>query len=182
MSDFDPLAPLPTVPGFEIRSDTAEDGAAWPEGQLSGLFGVPGGQDRSPHLSWSGAPADTKSFTVTIHDPDAPTGSGFWHWAVADLPASTTELAEGAGEPGDAELPQGAYQLRNDAGAARYIGAAPPAGHGPHRYYVIVSALDTEHIGVGPDASPALLAFTLNSHVLARAVLVATAETPGTAD
>jgi Raf kinase inhibitor-like YbhB/YbcL family protein len=91
---------------------------------MSGLFGVPAGKDISPQLSWNGAPEGTKSYAVTVYDPDAPTGSGFWHWAVADIPATVTRLSEGAGDETGSGLPEGAYQLPNDARAARYIGAA----------------------------------------------------------
>jgi muconolactone delta-isomerase len=173
----DPFARLPEVPRFTVTSTTVSDGDAWPAAQMSGLFGVPGGKDISPQLSWSGAPEGTKSYAVTVYDPDAPTGSGFWHWAVADIPAAVTQLPQGAGDPGPG-LPEGAYQLPNDARAARYIGAAPPAGHGPHRYFVVVHALDVEQIGVPADATPAYLGFTMTTHILGRAVLTATAEIP----
>jgi Raf kinase inhibitor-like YbhB/YbcL family protein len=133
---------------------------------MSGAFGVPGGKDLSPQLSWSGAPEGTKSYAVTVYDPDAPTGSGFWHWAVADIPAAVTELAEGAGDDIGSGLPESAFQLPNDARAARYIGGAPPAGHGPHRYVIVVHALDTEAIGVPADGTPAYLGFTMSGHTL----------------
>ena len=178
MNANNPFARLPEVPTFTVTSTTVTDGAPWAAEQYSGIFGVPGGKDRSPQLSWSGAPADTKSYAVTIYDPDAPTGSGFWHWAVADIPATTTGVPEGAGDVDGLALPRPAFQLRNDAGAARFIGAAPPAGHGPHRYFVVVHAVDVESVGVPTDATPALLGFTIASHILARAILVATAETP----
>jgi Raf kinase inhibitor-like YbhB/YbcL family protein len=139
------------------------------------VFGA-GGEDVSPQLSWSGFPAETKSFAVTCFDPDAPTGSGFWHWAVADIPVEVTELPTGAGAPG-AHLPTPAITLRGDAGAARYIGAAPPAGHGPHRYVFTVHAVDVETLGIDAEATPALLGFNLFSHTLARAVIIATYET-----
>lgn len=96
MSSNDPFARLPEAASFTVTSTTLTDGAAWSPEQLSGIFGVPGGKDVSPQLSWSGAPEDTKSYAVTLYDPDAPTGSGFWHWAVADIPATVTELPEGA--------------------------------------------------------------------------------------
>ncbi|KAB1142505.1 YbhB/YbcL family Raf kinase inhibitor-like protein [Streptomyces luteolifulvus] len=178
MSTNDPFARLPEAASFTVTSTTVTDGAAWSPEQFSGIFGVPGGKDVSPQLSWSGAPEDTKSYAVTVYDPDAPTGSGFWHWAVADIPATVTELPEGAGDDTGSGLPEGAFQLPGDARAARFIGAAPPAGHGPHRYFIVVHALDVDSIGVAGDATPAVLGFTMASHILGRAVLTATAETP----
>ncbi|RIX28655.1 YbhB/YbcL family Raf kinase inhibitor-like protein [Amnibacterium setariae] len=173
MTENDPFARLPEVPGFTVTSSTLRDGDALPLAQLSGIFGVPGGGDVSPQLSWRGAPPETRGYAVTMYDPDAPTGSGFWHWAVADLPASVTELPEGV-----TDLPGAAFALPNDARAARFIGGAPPAGHGPHRYFITVHALDTDQIGVPADGTPAYLGFTMASHILARATLHATAETP----
>lgn len=178
MSGNDPFARLPEAAAFTVTSETVGDGAVFGPAQMSGIFGVPGGQDVSPHLAWSGAPEGTKSYAVTVYDPDAPTGSGFWHWAVADIPATVTELREGAGGTTGEGLPDGAFQLPNDARAARFIGAAPPAGHGPHRYYIVVHALDVPSIGVPIQATPAFLGFNIASHILGRAVLVATAETP----
>ncbi|MGP2439377.1 YbhB/YbcL family Raf kinase inhibitor-like protein [Streptomyces sp. JW3] len=178
MSANDPFARLPEAASFTVTSTTVADGGAWALDQYSGISGVPGGRDRSPQLSWSGAPQGTRSYAVTVYDPDAPTGSGFWHWAVADLPATVTDLPEGAGDDTGAALPEGAYQLPNDARAARFLGAAPPAGHGPHRYFVVVHALDVDTIGVPADATPAVLGFTMAGHILGRAVLTATAETP----
>jgi Raf kinase inhibitor-like YbhB/YbcL family protein len=178
MTGNDPFARLPEVPSFTVTSSSVEDGKPFAAAQRSGAFGVPGGQDSSPQLSWSGAPDGTRSYAVTVYDPDAPTGSGFWHWSVADLPAGTTTLPEGAGDDTGSGLPAGAYQLRNDAGTSRYIGSAPPAGHGEHRYFITVHALDVENIGVGADATPAYLGFTMTGHILARATIVATAETP----
>ncbi|MFH8463431.1 YbhB/YbcL family Raf kinase inhibitor-like protein [Streptomyces sp. NPDC017991] len=176
MTSNDPFARLPEAAAFTVTSTTVADGSGWPPEQHAS--GLPGGKDVSPQLSWSGAPEGTRSYAVTVYDPDAPTGSGFWHWAVADIPATVTELAEGAGDDTGSGLPEGAYQLPNDARVARYIGAAPPAGHGPHRYFVVVHALDTALIGVPADATPAVLGFTMAGHVLGRAVLIATAETP----
>jgi Raf kinase inhibitor-like YbhB/YbcL family protein len=174
----DPFARLPEVASFTVTSTTITDGAALPPAQLSGISGVPGGQDMSPQLSWHGAPDGTRSYAVTVYDPDAPTGSGFWHWAVTDIPASVTELPEGAGDQTGSGLPAGAVQLPNDARVARFLGAAPPAGHGTHRYFFVVHALDVESIGVPADATPAMLGFAMSSHALGRAVLTATAGTP----
>ncbi|MEV0618307.1 YbhB/YbcL family Raf kinase inhibitor-like protein [Nonomuraea sp. NPDC050404] len=170
MSTNNPFARLPEVPSFTVTSSTLTDGAPLPAAQM-------GGKDVSPQLSWSGAPEGTKSYAVTVYDPDAPTGSGFWHWAVADIPATVRELPEGAGDETGTGLPEGAYQLPNDARARSFIGAAPPAGHGPHRYFVVVHALDVETIGVPAEATPAYLGFTISGHILGRAVLTATAET-----
>lgn len=172
----DPLERLPEAASFEVSSDDVADGDAWAPAQMSGIFGVDGGQDVSPHLRWSGAPEGTKGYAVTIYDPDAPTQSGFWHWSVANIPASVTELAAGVGGDDGAGLPHGAIQLTNDAGSRRFIGAAPPPGHGSHRYFVIVHALDTDDLGVPASATPAFLNFNIASHILGRAVLVATAE------
>jgi len=102
-----------------VTSTDVTDGQALPPAQMSGIFGVPGGEDISPQLSWSGAPAETKSYTVTMYDPDVPSGSGFWHWALADIPASVTGLPTGAGDGTGEHLPTGAFHfaaaLPNDA-------------------------------------------------------------------
>jgi Phosphatidylethanolamine-binding protein len=105
----DPFARLPVVPSFTVTSTDVTDGQALPAAQMSGIFEVPGGKDLSPQLSWSGAPAETRSYTVTMYDPDAPSGSGFWHWAVADIPASVTELPTGAGDVTGEHLPMGPF-------------------------------------------------------------------------
>src|SRR3954447_1012746 len=179
MSANDPFAGLPEVPSFTVTSTTLTEGGDTPSAQMSGIFGVPGGEDVSPQLAWSGAPEGTKSYAATVYDPDAPTQSGFWHWAVADIPASVTELPEGTGDDTGSSLPEGALQLPQAGRAGRFVGAGPPAGHGPHRYFVVVHALDVESVDVPPDATPAFLGFTMSSHTLGRAVLIATAETPG---
>jgi Raf kinase inhibitor-like YbhB/YbcL family protein len=175
----DPFARHPEVPSFTVTSTTVSDGSAWGPEQMSGIFGVPGGKDVSPQLRWSGAPEGTKGYAVSVYDPDAPTGSGFWHWTVTNIPATVDELPEGAGDDAGSGLPTGAVQFRNDAGQARFLGAAPPAGHGAHRYFIVVYALDVEDLGVPSDASPALVGFNLFSHTLARAVMVVTAEIEG---
>jgi Raf kinase inhibitor-like YbhB/YbcL family protein len=178
MNGNDPHARLPEVPTFTVTSTTVRDGEAWPAAQFSGAFGVPGGEDISPQLSWSGAPEGTRGYAVTVFDPDAPTQSGFWHWAVANIPADVTELPEGAGDDKGSGLPEGAYQLPNDTRQARFIGAAPPAGHGTHRYYITVHALDVADIGVPAEATPAYLNFTIFSHIVGRATIVVTGEIP----
>jgi Raf kinase inhibitor-like YbhB/YbcL family protein len=164
---------LPKLPTFTLTSDSVTDGQPLANDQVSGIMGA-GGEDVSPQLSWSGFPEETKSFAVTVYDPDAPTASGFWHWAVADLPASVTELAANAGDGG--ELPGGAVTLANDAGLQRYIGAAPPPGHGVHRYYIVVHAVGVESLGLPDGATPAYLGFNLFQQAIARAIIHGTYE------
>ncbi|GGC58411.1 YbhB/YbcL family Raf kinase inhibitor-like protein [Hoyosella rhizosphaerae] len=168
-----PYASLPILPTFTVTSEDVTDGERLNTPQVSGIFGA-GGQDISPQLSWSGFPAETKSFTVSVLDPDAPTGSGFWHWAVANIPASVTDLPAGAGGSESPGLPDGAVQLTNDAGFRGYLGAAPPAGHGTHHYYVVVHAVGVESIDLPETATPGFLGFNLFSHAIARAVIVGT--------
>jgi Raf kinase inhibitor-like YbhB/YbcL family protein len=165
---------LPEAKAFTVTSNDITDGGTLSIVHTSKIFGVPGGEDLSPHLAWSGFPEETKSFAVTVFDPDAPTGSGFWHWAVCNIPASVTELKTGAGD-GEG-LPEGAKTVQNDAGIARFLGAAPPAGHGPHRYVFAVHALDVESLDVPEDASVAFFGFNMFGHTLGRAILVATYE------
>ena len=166
---------LPSVASFTVSSSSVVTGQSLPQAQVSGIMGA-GGEDISPHLAWSGFPEQTRSFAVTCIDPDAPTASGFWHWAVHDIPASTTSLPSGAGDEQGSGLPAGAIQLPCDGGLARYVGAAPPEGHGPHRYFIVVHALDVETLGVPAGSSPALQGFLMFTHTLARATLVATAQ------
>ncbi|OMC04611.1 YbhB/YbcL family Raf kinase inhibitor-like protein [Mycolicibacterium fortuitum] len=168
-----PYDNLPKLPTFTLTSESVSDGQPLANDQVSGIMGA-GGSDTSPQLSWSGFPAETKSFAVTVYDPDAPTASGFWHWAVADLPASVTELPAGAGD--GSELPGGAVTLANDASLKRYIGAAPPAGHGLHRYYIAVHALPVESLELPDGATPAYLGFNLFGQAIARAVIHGTYE------
>lgn len=171
-SPYDRIA---KVPSFELTSTDLNDGGTLAIPQVSGIFGA-GGQDISPQLTWSGFPGATRSFAVTVFDADAPTGSGFWHWAVADIVASTSNLASGAGDKPGSGLPAGALQLKNDAGLAHYLGAAPPAGHGPHTYFIAVHALDVASIGIDSAATPAFLGFAMAGHTLARAVITGTFE------
>lgn len=171
MTNHNPYDSLPAVPSFQLTSTDVRDGAEMPVAQRSGVFGA-GGQDVSPQLAWSGFPANTKGFAVTMYDPDAPTASGFWHWAVFNLPASVTSLPSGAGDEKGAGLPPGAVQLANDAGTRGYVGSAPPPGHGKHRYFIVVHALDVDKLDIPSTASPAYLGFNLFSHTIARAMIV----------
>ena len=155
---------------FTLHSEAFDDGQTLPAAQRGAATG-PGAGDESPPLSWSGAPAGTRSFAVTMFDPDAPGRGGFWHWAVLDIPADVTSLPAGAGSRAGHGLPSGAFQLRNDGGSVGYFGAAPPKGHGPHHYVITVHALDLESSGLDAGASPAKLEARLGPHILARASL-----------
>jgi Raf kinase inhibitor-like YbhB/YbcL family protein len=132
-------------------------------------FGCTGG-NLSPTLSWSGAPAGTKSFALTVYDPDAPTGSGWWHWVIFDIPPQATQLPKGAGNPKSAAAPKGSVQTRTDFDAVGYGGPCPPPGK-PHRYIFTLFALDLDHLPVKKSAPPAMVGFNLNAHTLAKATL-----------
>lgn len=173
----DPNWRLPDVPTFLLSSPDFSPGGALPTSARSGIMGA-GGEDRSPTLNWEGAPSGTKSYAVTLYDPDAPTGSGFWHWAVYNIPASVTGLAGNAGDPDAGLLPPGALTLPNEARMPRYIGAAPPPGNGEHRYFFTVTALDVESLDLDDGSTPAVLGFNFLGHILGRAQLMGTTETP----
>ena len=132
-------------------------------------FGCAGG-NRSPHLAWTGAPEGTQSFAVTCYDPDAPTGSGFWHWVVVNIPADAAELAAGAG--GGSGLPDGALQTNTDFGRPGYGGPCPPEGDHPHRYLFTVHAVAVESLPVEASTTAAVVGFMLNFNTLEKAALM----------
>jgi Raf kinase inhibitor-like YbhB/YbcL family protein len=152
----DPYDYLPPRPWFEVTSTDLVDGEVMP---MPYVHGSAGGQNISPHLAWSGAPAGTKGYVVTC--------CGFWHWSVVDLPASVTELPRGAGAQ-DATLP-GGFHARTDFGTADYCGAAPPQGDHPHRYMFVVHATDVDTLDMEAGGSPVGVAFRLAFHTLGRA-------------
>src|ERR1700746_4020438 len=161
---------LPPVPSFTVASDDVAEGQLMSNNQVYNSFGMTG-ENISPQLSWSGFPAETKSFAVTCYDPDAPTGSGFWHWIVVNIPPNATELAEGAGSTGG-KLPAGAIQTRTDFGAPGYGGPCPPPGDHPHRYLFTVFAVKSEKLDVKADTSAAVVGFNLHFNTLAKAQIM----------
>jgi Raf kinase inhibitor-like YbhB/YbcL family protein len=161
----------PEVASFDVESDDVAHDEMMSENQVFDDWGMTGG-NISPSLRWSGFPAETKSFAVTCFDPDAPTGSGFWHWIVLDIPASVTELETGAAGTDSSGLPEGAFHVRNDYGTKDFGGAAPPKGDSPHRYVFAVHALDVDSLDVNDEISPAVAGFNLRFHTIGRAVLV----------
>ena len=155
---------------FKLWSDDLKDGDTLSQAQVFNGMGHRG-SNLSPHLAWSDPPVGTKSFVVTLYDPDAPTGSGWWHWIVANIPASCHALPRGCGS-GQGGLPRGAVQARNDFGTNPYGGAAPPAGR-THRYIFTVHALKVDHIEVDEHSGGAMVGFMTHMQHLGSASLTA---------
>jgi len=156
---------------FSIQSSSWQDGQTMKDAYVFNSFGC-NGNNLSPQISWSGAPQDTKSFAITVYDPDAPTGSGWWHWTIFNIPADVTQLQEGASlDP--AKLPVGSIQGRTDFGKPGYGGACPPPGDKPHRYILTVYALKTDKVDLNQDSSGAIVGYFLNQNLLAKASLTA---------
>ncbi|WP_433508905.1 YbhB/YbcL family Raf kinase inhibitor-like protein [Nonomuraea sp. CA-143628] len=164
MINDDPYAAVTPAPALDVRSDDLRHGE-----QMPLTFRDPeiGGTNASPHLAWSGFPPETKSFAVVCYDPDAPTGVGFTHWAVANIPAEVTSLPAGAGAL-DGAMPAGSLTLPNDLRMRQYIGPNPPPGSGRHRYVFIVHAVDVPRLDIDPELTPVVLGFNLHFHTLAR--------------
>ncbi|MFZ2269579.1 MAG: YbhB/YbcL family Raf kinase inhibitor-like protein [Azonexus sp.] len=158
---------LAQAAGFTVESASQSDGRL-PAAQFANSFGCQGG-NQSPQVKWSGAPAGTRSFVVTLYDPDAPTGSGWWHWVIANIPASVDELPAGAGSVGGS-LPAGALTITNDASQPGYLGACPPVGQ-DHRYIITVHALKVDRLELPPNATPALVGFMSWANGLGKASL-----------
>lgn len=154
---------------FKLTSKAIAEGAPLSAEQVFEGFGCTGG-NLSPDLAWTGAPEGTKSFAITTYDPDAPTGSGWWHWNVVNLPAATTALAARASHT-DA-MPKGALELVSDYGSAGFGGACPPPGE-VHRYIFTVHALKTEKLDIPANASNALAGYMINANALAKASITA---------
>ena len=159
---------------MELTSNNFKDGDYLSQEHiLSEDFGFGcGGGNQSPQLRWSGAPDGTRSFALTCFDPDAPTGCGFWHWVVVNIPPSVTELPLDAGNPAAGKLPAGALQVRTDFGKPGYAGPCPPPGDHPHRYLFTLSAVGVDQLPVTADTSAAVVAFQLHFNTLASARLM----------
>jgi Raf kinase inhibitor-like YbhB/YbcL family protein len=167
--------PIALAQNMAVTSAEVADGSTIKEEQVANVFGCKGG-NISPSLSWSGAPSDAKSFAITVYDPDAPTGSGFWHWVVFNIPASTTSIPKAAGDAKKKLMPIGAIQSRTDFGTDGYGGPCPPQGDKPHHYIFTVYAVDEEKLQFAKDhnVSAAVVGFELHFHAKAKASLTAT--------
>jgi len=157
---------------FKLTSPTITSGSTLTEEQVFDGFGCTG-KNQSPALQWTTGPKGTKSYAITVYDPDAPTGSGWWHWVVYNIPATVTELAYGAGDATGKLLPPGVLQGRTDFGTHAFGGACPPKGNKPHRYIFTVYALNIEKIDVPADASAALIGFMIHANTLDKASFTA---------
>ncbi len=155
---------------FSVSSPKFKEGDKMGMDQVFSGFGCTG-KNISPELEWKNAPKETKSFAVTVYDPDAPTGSGWWHWTIFNIPKNTTKLVENAGDPGSGLAPKESTQSMTDFGKPGYGGACPPAGDKPHRYIFTVHALDVEKLPLEQSASGAMVGFNLNQHSIAKAQL-----------
>ncbi|HLJ62983.1 MAG TPA: YbhB/YbcL family Raf kinase inhibitor-like protein [Stellaceae bacterium] len=154
--------------GLTLTSPDIKDGATIQSEQVFAGFGCTG-KNVSPALAWSGAPSGTKSFALTAYDPDAPTGSGWWHWVVFNMPANATELVKDAGAVSKNLAPKGTVQSRTDFGTPGWGGPCPPQGDKPHHYIFTVYALDVDHLDADANASAAYIGFNLHFHTLAKA-------------
>lgn len=130
------------------------------------------GDNKSPHLSWANAPEGTKSFAVTMYDPDAPTGSGWWHWVVFDIPTNVNELVTNAGNIALNLAPKDAIQSLTNYGAKGFGGPCPPAGHGFHKYEITVYALKTDKLGLDENTNPAIVGYYLWNNTLKKSTIV----------
>lgn len=155
---------------FKLTSPELKPNARLATEQVFKGFGCEGG-NVSPELVWQGAPKDAKSFAVTMYDPDAPTGSGWWHWVVFNLPADAAGLKKGAGDPKAGLMPAGAVQGRTDFGQPGYGGPCPPVGHGVHRYIFTVHALKVDKLPLDENSPAAMVGYFLNQNSLGKAVL-----------
>jgi Raf kinase inhibitor-like YbhB/YbcL family protein len=159
-------------PKFTLTSPTLKDGGTIGMDHVFNGFGC-SGKNVSPALAWSGAPAGTRSLALTVYDPDAPTGSGWWHWTVVNIPDTARSLPAGAGSTAPAGLPKGAVQGRTDFGKPGWGGPCPPAGDKPHRYVFTLWALKVDKLDLTAEASGAMVGFNLHANALGTATMTA---------
>jgi Raf kinase inhibitor-like YbhB/YbcL family protein len=155
---------------FTLSSPDIANGRKISDAQVFNSFGC-SGRNVSPALAWTHAPAGTKSFALLVHDPDAPTGSGWWHWIAYNIPADTTSLAADAGDPKKNLMPAAAVQARTDFGTPGYGGPCPPPGK-PHHYYFRLYALKVSKLDVPADATAAFIGFNVNANSLGKAQIM----------
>jgi Raf kinase inhibitor-like YbhB/YbcL family protein len=157
---------------FTLTSTEVAAGAKIPQAHVFGGMGCTG-TNTSPSLAWKGAPAATKGYALTVYDPDAPTGSGWWHWVVYNIPANAKGIAAGAGDPKKNLLPAGSAQGNTDFGAPGYGGPCPPVGDKPHRYVFTLYALDVDKLDIPPGATAAYVGFNVHAHMIGKATFTA---------
>lgn len=163
------LFSLPSQAAFTLSSPGLPDGTTLPPAQIYNGFGCQGG-NQSPALHWQDVPVGTHSLALTLYDPDAPTGSGWWHWVVFNLPANSTGLPAAIAADGQG-LPVGAVQSLTDFGQPGFGGACPPAGDPPHRYRVTLHALKVDKLDLPATSMPALVGFMIHANELAQTSL-----------
>jgi Raf kinase inhibitor-like YbhB/YbcL family protein len=166
------LATWSYAAGFKLSSPELKGNQMMPKNFEFNGFGC-SGENKSPALVWSGAPKGTKSFALTVYDPDAPTGSGWWHWVVINIPATVHELHSNDGAVDSTTLPAGAVQVRTDFGSAAWGGPCPPKGDKPHRYIFTVYALKTDKLEIPADATAALAGYMIHGNMLGKASFTA---------
>ena len=159
------LSPSAFADSLKLSSSDIAQGEFMSKNQEFNGFGCSGG-DMSPSLTWTGVPEGTKSFAITVYDPDAPTGSGWWHWQVINIPNSVTKLEAGSGSLDSKLMPKGSIQMRNDFGSHSFGGACPPEGHGIHHYRFTIHALSVEKLDLPKDASGALTGYMINANAI----------------
>ncbi|WP_037468790.1 YbhB/YbcL family Raf kinase inhibitor-like protein [Shewanella marina] len=166
------LLSSPAIANFTLSSPSVTNGQSFSNEQLFNQWGCTG-KNISPELNWTDPPAGTKSFAITLYDPDAPTGSGWWHWLVLNIEPTIRTLAADAGNLSQKNIPAGSRMIRNDFGFFGYGGACPPPNAKPHQYHLTIYALDTDKISIPKDASGALAGYYILQHSLAKSVLIA---------
>ena len=164
------MADAVNAAGFTVTSTEIRNNSHIANEQVFNSFGCQGG-NVSPGLQWKDAPRETKSFAITVYDPDAPTGSGWWHWVMFNVPANITSVAKGAGDIVASLTPAGAIQSRTDFGKPGYGGPCPPAGDKPHRYQITIYALKVDKLPLDENAPAAMVGYYLNQNLILKAVL-----------